>query len=168
MIPLPDTSLVAVLGFAGLLVAAAISDARSFIIPNRYCLAIALLYPAHVLSTGANVDWIGAMAIGMALLVVGFLLHLGRIVGGGDAKLVAAVALWAGTELLVEFLIITGVAGGAMALAIWIRHRMSRAASAGLFFLAPPDPNFVKQPMPYALAIASGGLYVAFTLTGLG
>ena len=168
MIPLPDISLVAVLGFAGLLLAAAISDARALIIPNRYCLAIALLYPAHILSTGTKVDWIGAVAICSVLLVVGFLLHVGKIIGGGDAKLVAAVALWAGTELFVEFLIITGIAGGAMALALWLRHRLSRAASAGLFFFTPPDPNFVKQPMPYAIAIAAGGLYVAFTLTGLG
>ena len=55
-----------------------------------------------------------------------------------------------------------------MALALWVRHRLSRTASAGIFFLAPPDPGFVKQPMPYAVAIAAGGLYVAFTLTGLG
>ncbi len=168
MIPLPDTSLVAVLGFAGLLVAAAISDVRTMIIPNRYCLAIALLYPAYVLSTGAGIDWLGALAICSVLLVVGFLLNLGRIVGGGDAKMLAAVALWAGTELFVEFLVITGITGGAMALTYWIRHRMSRAASVGLFFLAPPDPNFAKQPMPYAVAIATGGLYVAFTLSGLG
>ena len=168
MIALPDISLVAVLGFAGLLVAAAISDVRSLIIPNRYCLAIALLYPAQVLSTGAGVDWIGAIAICGVLLVVGFLLHVGEIIGGGDAKLAAAVALWAGTELFVEFLVITGIAGGAMALALWLRHRLSRAASAGAFFFTAPDPNFVKQPMPYAVAIAAGGLYVAFTLTGLG
>ncbi len=168
MIPLPDFSLVAVLGFAGLLVAAAISDARFLIIPNRYCLAIALLYPAHILSTGSDVNWIGAIVIGGILLVLGFFLHAGKIIGGGDAKLVAAVALWAGTELFVDFLILTGIAGGAVALGLWLRHRLSRAASAGLFFLTPPDPHFAKQPMPYAVAIATGGLYVAFTLTGLG
>jgi prepilin peptidase CpaA len=166
MIALPDISLVAVLGFAGLLVAAAISDVRSLIIPNRYCLAIGLLYPAHILSTGAGADWIGAIAICGVLLVVGFLLHVGKIIGGGDAKLATAVALWAGTELFVEFLVITGITGGAMALALWLRHRLSRAASAGAFFFTPPDPDFVKQPMPYAVAIAAGGLYVAFTLTG--
>ena len=168
MIPLPDISLVAVLGFAGLLVAAAISDTRFLIIPNRYCLAIALLYPAHILSTGSDVDWVGAMIIGGVLLVLGFLLHVGKIIGGGDAKLVAAVALWAGTELFVDFLILTGIAGGAMALALWFRHRLSQATSPGLFFLAPADPHFAKRPMPYAVAIATGGLYVAFTLTGLG
>lgn len=168
MIPLSDLSLVAVLGFAGLLVAAAISDVRSLIIPNRYCLAIALLYPAHILSTGTDVNWIGAIVIGGVLLVLGFLLHAGKIIGGGDAKLFAAVALWAGTGLIVDFLILTGIAGGTMALALWFRHRLSRAASAGLFFLTPSDPDFAKQPMPYAVAIATGGLYVAFTLTGLG
>ena len=166
MIPLPEISQVAVLGFAGLIVAAAISDTRHLIIPNRYCLAIAILYSTYVLSVGHEVDWIGAIAIGCGLLFLGFLLHLGRIAGAGDAKLVASVALWAGPGLFFDFLIITGITGGAMALALWFRHRLSRAAGPGMIFVTASDPNFAKQPMPYALAIATGGLYVAFTLVG--
>jgi len=166
MIPLPEISQVAVLGFAGLIVAAAISDARYLIIPNRYCLAIAILYPTYVLSVGHEVDWIGAIGVGCGLLFLGFLLHLGKIVGAGDAKLVASVALWAGPGLFFDFLIITGIAGGAMALVLWFRHRLSRAAGPGMIFVTASDPNFAKQPMPYAIAIATGGLYVAFTLVG--
>jgi prepilin peptidase CpaA len=166
MIPLPEISQVAVLAFAGLNVAAAISDARSLTIPNRYCLAIAILYPAYVLSVGHEVDWVGSTSIGCSLLVMGFLLHLGKIAGGGDAKLLASVALWAGPSLFFEFLIITAVSGGALALALWLRHRLSRAAGPGMLFVMAADPNFAKQPMPYALAIATGGLYVAFTLLG--
>jgi prepilin peptidase CpaA len=166
MTPLPEIYQVVVLCLAGLLVAAAISDARHLIIPNRYCLAIAILYPAYVLSVGHEVDWIGAVAFGSGLLVLGFFLHLGKIAGGGDAKLLAAVALWAGPGLFFDFLVITGVAGGAMALGLWLRHRLSRTAGPGMIFLTSSDPDFAKQPMPYAIAIASGGLYVAFTLLG--
>lgn len=166
MIPLPEISQVAVLGFAGLLVAAAISDARRLIIPNRYCLAIVILYPTYVLSGGHEVNWIGAIAIGCGLLALGFLLHTREIVGGGDAKLIASVALWAGTDLFFAFLVITGIAGGAMALALWLRHRLSRAAGPGMIFVTASEPGFAKQPMPYAIAVATGGLYVAFTLVG--
>jgi prepilin peptidase CpaA len=166
MIPLPEISQVAVLGFAGLVVAAAISDARYLIIPNRYCLAIAILYPTYGLAVGHEVDWIGAIAVSGGLLFLGFLLHLGKIAGGGDAKLIASVALWAGPDLLLDYLIIIGIAGGTMALALWFRHRLSRAAGLGLIFVTASDPHFAKQPMPYAIAIAAGGLYVAFTLVG--
>lgn len=166
MFPLPDISQVSVLGFAALAVAAAISDARHLIIPNRYCLAMAVLYPAYVLSPGAEADWISALAISGGLLGVGFLLHIKEIIGGGDAKLIAAAALWAGPSLFVDFLILTGIAGGTMALALWFRHRLKRAVAPAAILATAADPQFSKQPMPYAVAIAAGSLYVAFTLLG--
>ena len=42
--------------FAGLLVWAAWSDLRDFLIPNRICLAIAMLFPAHVAAAGMEGD----------------------------------------------------------------------------------------------------------------
>jgi prepilin peptidase CpaA len=166
MIPLPEISQLAVLGFAALAVAAAISDARHLIIPNRYCLAIAVLYPAYVLSPGPETDWISATAISGALLFLGFLLHSREIIGGGDAKLIAAAALWAGSDFFVDFLILTGIAGGTMALGLWFHHRLKRAAGPAALLTTAADPQFAKQPMPYAVAIATGSLYVAFTLLG--
>ncbi len=155
--------------FAGLLVAAALRDAQCFTIPNRFCMAIALLYPAYLVGTGTpeEVNWLASFALSSGVLVVGFVLYAGRFVGGGDAKLIAAVTLWAGLEHLTEFLVLTGLAGGIMVLFYWARHRLSRAATPGLFFHVDIDPNFVKRPVPYAIPIAAGGLYVAFTLIGL-
>ncbi len=168
MIPAQVVFEITVLGFAGLAVAAAISDARTLTIPNRYCLAMAILFPAYVLTASHAVDWVGAAAIGSGLLAAGFLLFAGEVLGGGDAKLVAAVGLWAGPGLILDFLIITGIVGGTMALVLWLRHRLSRAVVPGLVFATESDPAFRKQPMPYAIAIAAGGLYVAFTLLGIG
>lgn len=164
---LPSLSQVIVLAFGGLIVAAAISDAQSFTIPNRFCLAIALLYPAYLTSLPHEIDWISALGIAGGLLVVGFVLFARGYIGGGDAKLVAAVSLWAGTEYWAGFLILTGLAGGIVILFLWARHRFSQAATPGLFLYAEVDPNFAKQPFPYAIPIAVGGLYVAFTLIGL-
>lgn len=166
MIPLPDISQVSILGFAVLAVAAAISDARHLIIPNRYCLAMALLYPAYVLSPGAEADWIGALAISSGLLALGFLLHAKEFIGGGDAKLIASAALWAGPGLFIDFLVLTGIAGGTMALVLLLRHRLKRAVAPAAMLTTDADPQFAKQPMPYAVAIAAGSLYVAFTLLG--
>lgn len=166
---LPPLDQLIVLMFAGLLVAAALKDAQSFTIPNRYCAAIALLYPAYLIGTGMPeaINWMAAVALSSAVLLVGFALYAGHFVGGGDVKLVAAVTLWAGLEHLLDFLIITGLAGGCMVLFYWAHHRLSKAATPGLFFQVEMDPNFVKRPVPYAIPIATGGLYVAFTLSGL-
>jgi len=90
----------ALLIFAVLLLISAAEDARRLIIPNRYCLAIALLYPAYVLSAPAPVDWPGAAAVAAGALAVGFVIFSFRAAGGGDVKLFAAVALWAGLRSL--------------------------------------------------------------------
>lgn len=156
-----------VVGFMALLLAAAVKDAQSFTIPNSYCLSLAILYPAHVVSAPEPVQWLLALAIAAGLLAAGFVAYARGWTGGGDAKFLAAVGLWAGQELFVEFLILSGLAGGVMVAALWLRHRMARAPSLSMIFLVEIDPNFRKQPMPYGIAIAAGGLYVAFTVLRL-
>lgn len=158
---------VSILGFAALLLWAAYSDAQSFKIPNRICIAIVLLYPAYVLSTGQTVEWLPATALAAGVLLIGFLLFSMKIVGGGDAKLLAAASLWAGPSLMIAFLFVMAFAGGALAIGYWLHHRFTRAASPAAIFVAKVDDDFGKQPIPYGIAIAAGGLYVAFTNAGL-
>ena len=57
--------------FLGLLTLAAYSDARQYRIPNRVNLAIAALYPAHVLASDTPIDWTGAVAVAAAVFAVG-------------------------------------------------------------------------------------------------
>ena len=110
------------------------------------------LAPADLLKEGSHFD----LPIALGLL------------GGGDAKLLTAGALWAGPGLLMEFLFLTALAGGGMATVLWLRHRLSRAAAPAFLLSTPSDPDFAKQPMPYAVAVAAGALYVAFTNLGIG
>ncbi len=154
----------ALLAFAGLIFSAAISDILRFRIPNRISMAIMLLYPAYLLSATQPVDWIPAIGVAIACLIVGFVLFSFKTCGAGDAKLFAAAALWAGPELILPFGLYTSLAGGVMVLFMWLQHRLARAPSASMILQTTAEAGFTKQPMPYGAAIAVGGLYVAFTL----
>lgn len=121
----------AVIGvFVGLLVAVAIIDVRHLTIPNRYCAAIALLYPVYVLTAPYGVDWIDGAIVGAVALTIGFLLFAMRLAGGGDVKFFAAVSLWAGSYWLAEYVFVTTLVGGAFALVMLIHRRLTSKRTA--------------------------------------
>lgn len=153
-----------ILAFAGLTIAAAASDWRRLMIPNSYSLALVALFPSFVIASGGDVDWVGSLIYAAAAFVVGFVLFTLRICGGGDVKLFAAVALWAGPTLFVPMLLYTSVSGAVMAVVLWIHYRFNRAALPTTLAYATSDTAISKQPMPYAVAIAAGGLFVAVQL----
>ncbi len=164
---MPASTLVAdivILCFAALAFSAAVSDILTYRIPNRLSLALALLYPIYVVAAPQSVDWLSALALASGSLALGFFLFSVRICGAGDAKLFAAVALWGGPALFLPFTLIMTLAGGVIALFIWLQHRFARAASPILVFQTAVDPQIGKQQMPYGAAIAVAALYVAFTL----
>lgn len=146
----------ALLAFAVILVAGALSDIRTYTIPNRYTAAVALLYPVHVLSSLGPVNWLMAIAIAAMVLLVCAAMFAGGLMGGGDAKMLAATALWAGPELALPFIIFTALAGGVVSMSIMVRARYGWVVG-----LAEPD---TKLTVPYGVAIAGSGLLVAYTL----
>lgn len=158
------TAELSLLAFAGLLVAAAASDWRSLTVPNRYSLAAAALFVPYVLATGNAVDWPVHLGVGAAAFAFGFILFALRLCGGGDVKLFAATVLWAGPSLLIPLVFYTAVSGGIMALVLWAHHRYQRAGIPANLLFAKSEESFAKQPMPYAVAIAAGGLFVALQL----
>jgi len=153
-----------ILAFAGLLIAAAASDWRTMTIPNRYSLALVALFPSYVIAVGGDVAWPWHLVYGGTAFLAGFLLFALRICGGGDVKLFAAVALWAGPALFVPMMIYTTLCGGLMAIVLWFHHRLRRASVPANLNYATDNTAFAKQPMPYAVAIAAGGLFVALQL----
>ena len=167
MAALPLLAQASIVGFLALLCAAAFSDMQTLTIPNRYSLAIGLLFPVYLLSSGQFLAWPGNLAVGAGMLVLGFVMFARRILGGGDAKLMAATALWAGPALLIDFVLLTALAGGGMVLFLWLRARLNGSASMTSVLVTDVEADFSKQPMPYGLAIGCGGVYVAFTLLGL-
>ena len=84
------------------------------------------------------------------LLVFGFcvVLFALKFMGGGDVKLIAAVALIAGPTLSATFLLFVAVAGGVVALVTLVHAHLKPLVSAG-----PPK-------VPYGVAIMAGGMWV--------
>lgn len=159
-IPHPDTVAIAV--FSALLVIAAGHDAARFRIPNWISIAVAAVYPIHVLASPAGVAWGAALGLAGAAFILGLILFARGIVGGGDVKLAAVTALWAGVEHGADFLALTALAGGALSLVLLmpaarnvLAHAYDRFGAAGT-----GNPIADKQ-VPYGIAIAVGGVAAA-------
>jgi prepilin peptidase CpaA len=147
----------ALLAFAAVLVWAAIGDMRRLIIPNWISVAIAGLFVLHVVTSPVSVNVLGGVAVGAAPLAAGFGLFACTLIGGGDVKLMSAVALWAGPMRILDFLFVTAIIGGFIAGGLLLRHR----------HLAPVDgvPGAVASTeVPYGVAISVGGMFVAFAI----
>jgi prepilin peptidase CpaA len=154
--------------FAAALVWAAAGDARRLLIPNRIVVGIVALYPVFVFSAPIEVAWLAALGIAFATFALGALLFACGCAGGGDVKLIAATTLWAGPDLIAPFLIVTAFAGGIVAIAV---SRPVRALLRRLTPVAEGDalvlPAVKSGPVPYGIAIACGGLFVAARLAAL-
>src|SRR5687767_7936915 len=131
-----------------LLIAAAIGDLRTRTIPNWLNGALALLAVGWWWANGWALWPDIALIIGVALFV--FLLFAGAfalgMMGGGDVKLIAALALWLPLMLLTKMLVVMALAGGVLTLVMVIRQRWLRTKD--------------KTEVPYGVAIAAGGLWV--------
>lgn len=137
---------------AALLIAAAASDLRRFLIPNAIALAVAALGVAFQLQTGGS---LGAAALTAGgLLVIGFGAYALRLVGAGDVKLFAALALWAGPTEIAPLLLHTALFGGALSL-LWVLSGPLRQGLVVAGFDIAVEP---PRRIPYGLAIAGGGL----------
>jgi prepilin peptidase CpaA len=131
-----------------LLVYAAAVDVRTFTISNRLTLGVAALAPLYWWSASlplwSEVAVQVAVAGGVfALLAAAF---YAGMMGGGDVKLAAALALWFSPASTLEFLVIMSIAGGALTLLLLAAHRLRGR---------PGRPE-----IPYGVAIAFGGLAI--------
>ncbi len=138
--------------FAGLLVWAAMCDVARLRIPNSACLAIVGLFPVFAATAPGGFPWLLAGVISAALLILGLIAFSHGLMGGGDVKLMSAVALWAGPERVLDFLFATALAGGALAVLMtaWLR-----------FALLDHGP-MIGRKLPYGVAIGIGAALAVF------
>lgn len=147
------------LGFVGLMLASAWSDLAGYRIPNWIPAALIALWPLAAFALG-----LGWIQIGVSLLTFAAVLGAGMAlwapgyIGGGDAKLIAAAALWFGWPGVLSFLLWCVICGGVLALALLVMRRMVPAVPA-------LKPEWVAgtaladgAPAPYAVAIAAGAM----------
>ncbi len=145
--------------FPVLVIVGALRDLTSFTIPNWVSgLLILAFFPAALL-VGIAPMAIGAhLLIGLGALAAGMGMFALRWIGGGDAKLFAAAALWLGAPAALSYVVMTGLAGGALAMAlISLRSPLLRpyVLSGPAWFGRLADPN---EAVPYGVAIAAGAL----------
>jgi prepilin peptidase CpaA len=147
--------------FAAIMAFAAAMDLLTMRIPNKVSLALAgafvIAAPLMGLPPGQILMHIAAgalvLAVGIALFAVGGF-------GGGDAKLLAASALWVGLDQLLLFLTLTAIMGGILAVAILLYRKRPIVA---IYRYAPDWAIDLHKPgsgIPYGIAIAAAGLLV--------
>lgn len=147
---------------APLLVAAAF-DFWTYRIPNSVTVLFAALYFGCTIYFfwGMGINWLSHIGACLAVLTIGLGLFYFNIFGGGDIKLLAAIALWIGfSRYLVIFLLVTGVAGGVLALSLLVlRGAISMFPIPFPAYL--PAPFQHRAPIPYGVAVVVGALWVA-------
>ena len=105
--------------FPALMAFAASSDLLTMTISNRLSLALAGGFLLLTLITGMSLYAFGMhLAAAAVVLVAAFIFFSQGWIGGGDAKLAAATALWFGFDYLVDYMIYASLFGGALTLAI--------------------------------------------------
>jgi len=145
--------------FPALVIWAGIKDATSYTIPNWISATLALAFVSVALLLGLSLGQIGlAVLVAFAVLFVGIVLFALRWIGGGDAKLLAACALWLGPTALMMFLLTTALLGGGLALGLLaLRNPL-------LVPLVQRAPRWVGRlltpgaDVPYGVAIAAAAL----------
>ncbi|HEX6705500.1 MAG TPA: A24 family peptidase [Albitalea sp.] len=185
--------LLTAIGLCAWLLAAVVTDLRSRRIPNwlvgggMLCgLAVQAAAPSGM---GLFHFWWGGLGIGTALLgllagLALFLpLHLLRILGAGDVKLLAMVGVWVGPRLVIGTALLTLLAGGLLAIVMMLGTRTARRVLANVRVLlmtafvgaqaGKPAPMDIAMTsgvrIPYAIAIAAGAIVqIGWLLTHAG
>lgn len=113
------TDVVRLLLFPAIMAFAASSDLLTMTISNRLSLVLAGGFFLLALVTGMGLHAFGMhLAAAAVVLVIAFVFFSRGWIGGGDAKLAAATALWFGFGHLLDYLVYASLFGGALTLAI--------------------------------------------------
>jgi prepilin peptidase CpaA len=136
---------------AGLLIKAAHTDIIRYRIPNKICLTIALLAPLYwIAEAQGNIEVLKIAAlyhlvIGVAIFMIFYVSFALGVMGGGDVKLLGAIALWTPIQDIMIWLIIMSFAGALMALLFLYMNKVRKQKR-----------RFFR--LRYGVAIAIGGI----------
>ncbi len=131
-----------------LLVVAAIGDIRTYTISNWLNAAVALMAPLYWWSISMPL-WPDAaiqLAMGLGVFVLFAVFFFTGMMGGGDVKLAAALALWFSPASTARFIVIMSIAGGILTLVMLGVHKVKKREG--------------RPEIPYGVAIAIGALAI--------
>lgn len=139
---------------------AAASDLVSMTISNRVSLALIAGFFVVAWFTGMGWGDVGRHLLASAVvLVVAFGFFARGWIGGGDAKLAAATALWLGFAHLLEYLLIASIAGGILTLLLLQLRALPMPKALARHQWIARLHNF-ETGIPYGIALAIAGLMV--------
>ena len=146
--------------FPAMMAFAASSDLFTMTISNRVSLMLVGGFFALAPMTGVSAaETLLHVSAGCVVLVAAFGLFARGIIGGGDAKLAAAAALWLGFDHLLPYLLLASLLGGALSVGlIWFRMAPLPewlARQAWVERLHGKDSG-----IPYSIALAAAALAV--------
>jgi prepilin peptidase CpaA len=108
--------------FVAIGILAAASDVASYKIPNAAVITLGLLFFAAAAFHPAQTRWLDHLGAGGLALVVGIAFYMFKQMGAGDAKLLAACALWSGFSAIVMLMFCIACASLVQLAAImWLR-----------------------------------------------
>jgi prepilin peptidase CpaA len=130
-----------------MLLIAAISDFRTREIPNKLNIAIAVTAPLAWWAADLALWPTIAYQVGAALAVFAAFIGLFAIggMGGGDVKLIGAVALWIDYRLIFSLLLVMALVGGVIAAVMLIHKKITKSEGT--------------SEVPYGIAIAIAGFW---------
>lgn len=137
---------------------AAANDLFTMKIPNKISMALIASFVLAAFYVGLSPEMAAKhVGVGAAVLAVGFVLFALRLLGGGDAKLMAAGALWMGPEHVMLYIAYLTIFGGMLSAAVLVYRK---------FIPVSPDAvpawaaklHVAGTGIPYGMAIAASGL----------
>ncbi len=150
----------ALLVFPLLMIFAALADLFTMTIPNRVSLVLIAAYLLLALYLRLPLATVGLhVSCGLAMLALTFTMFQMGWIGGGDAKLAAATALWLGWPALFEYGLAASLFGGALTVAILaLRHYDLPEKLLSVGFIAKLAEK--NGGVPYGIALALAGLMI--------
>lgn len=150
----------ALLILPAILAYAAVSDMMSMKISNRISMGLGLGFVLLAFIVGMPFQVIGVhLLTAMVVLIVTFSMFAAGWIGGGDAKLAAATALWFGFPLTVTFLLTASIWGGVLTLLFLLARRWPLPAGLlGVEWITRLHNS--SNGVPYGIALAAAGMMV--------
>src|SRR6202171_1816282 len=146
--------------FPALMAFAAASDLFTMAISNRVSLALIAVFLVLAPLGGMGLqDMLSHLGAGAAVLAVAFTCFAMGWMGGGDAKVAAAVALWFGFDHLLNFLVYASLFGCALTLLLlqFRQWPLPYSLTSQAWLLRLHDK---QSGVPYGIALAIGALMV--------
>ncbi len=143
---------------------AAVTDVTTLKIPNGCSLLLLALFAIYAVSQLSLTQFSLALLVGAGIFAVTYALFAWGHLGGGDVKLISVLAVWAGPTFIGDFLMITSLAGGLLAVFMLSRLKIPFAILLDRLGRSDVSENVLTDKLPYGLPIAIGGTVVLFQL----